>query len=262
MKTHVFKLPSGVECEVKELMGKHQRMLTEHTNKNLSENLNDVLVDIIVRVGSKKNIDREFVLSMLSADRKKILVEVRQFTMDFEPTFEFVYEYLDSNGKHQEEELSIDISEGFPTKPLMVIDNDGVVEASYEEYDQIKREIELELPRSKDKIKFSLLDGKGERHAMTVAKSKRSSHTSIEMRNPRILKKSTKEGGDDIWIQANLDTFSFKDISYLRATIKEVEGAVDTEVMIEHPDAENREDKEVTVDLVSVLAFFFPSEAI
>lgn len=260
--THSFKLPSGVECEVKELTGKHQRLLTEQKNKKMGDNLNELLADVIVRVGSKKGVDLNFVKSMLACDRKKALVEVRQFTLDFDPLFKFTYEYTDQNGIKQNHPLEIDLSDGFPMTTLKVINDQGILEdAKYKEYADIDRELKVNLPRSKKDVVVNLLDGRGEEMGMRTAKSSRSSHTAILMRNP---KEYHKTSNDTIPIQVRLDDMSIKDIEFLRQTIKNVEGQVDTEIMVEHPEAEFKpaSEKNVVVDILGVLAFFFPSEAI
>lgn len=263
MNTHVFKLTSGPECEVKSLIGKHQRLLTEKSKATDTDNLNKVLADVIVRIGSKSDINTDFVTSMTSSDRKKALVEVRQFTMDFEELFEFNYDYKDSNGTKQQYPLEVNLSDGFPMKKLTVIKDGIPQDADYEEYDQIEKDIKLTLPKSGLNIVFSLLDGIGEQRGSKTSKNNRSSHTAILMRNPRELRVSEKSG-EIIPIQLNLDNLPFKDIEYLRATIKEIEGAVDTEFMFEHPESETKPlgQKDVVIDLISQMAFFFPSEAI
>lgn len=265
MSTHIFKLPSGVECEVTYMVGKHQRLLTENSSSNSTDNLNKVLADVIIRVGSLKKIDEDFVLGMLAADRKKALVEVRQFTMDFEPTFQFNYDYKDSEGNKLQHELEVDLSEGFKSKNLMVINDQtgDIEEAPYKEYSEIKKEINLTLPKSGTNIVFSLLDGKGEQRGANTPKKQRSSHTAIMMRNPRELRKSEKND-NVVPIQLNLDRLPIKDIEFLRATIKEMEGSVDTEFMFEHPESDTKPlgEKDVVIDLISQMAFFFPSEAI
>lgn len=261
--THVFRLPTGVECEVKELTGKHQRILTEQKNKKMGENLNELLADVIVRVGSKKNIDLNFVKTLLACDRKKILCEVRQFTMDFDPVFKFTYDYVSvaDNAKKQHE-LEIDLSENFPAKPLMVEGEDGKLKiADYEEYDEIERKVVFKLPKSGKEITWSLLDGAGEAIGMNTAKADRSSHTAIKMRNPVEM---VKTENDTVPVQLNLDNLGLKDIEALRGNIKSIEGNVDTEIFFTHPEAElkPKNEKDVIVDVLSVLAFFFPSEAI
>jgi len=256
-RTHKFKLPSGVECEVQELKGKHQRILTEQSNETHSSKLDKILADLIVSIGDRGNVDVAFVQKMLASDRKKSLVEARQFTMDFETSFDFTYDYVDANGKKQDYPLHIELDEGFPTKPLMVIDEEkGMIEAAYENYDDIQRAIKITLP-SGTEVEFDLLDGKGEELAMKTKKAARSSHTALTMRRPRYYSDGTP-------IQLNLDNLSYRDIEALRKAIKELEGQVDTEIMFEHPESELKSpnEKDVVLDVLGVIAFFFPSEAI
>jgi len=260
--THTFTLTSGVEAEVKELTGKHQRLLTEQKNKTTGDNINEVLADVIVRIGSNKNIDKKFVEEMLSSDRKHLLTEVRQFTMDFDPNFSFTYEYTsERSGKKEKFTYDTDLSEGFPKKMLQV-EGDGdaegeLVDAAYKEYAEIQKQQRMILPKSKLEIQWNLLDGKAETKFQTLPKNKRSSHTAIEMRNP------VKFDGETP-IKLNLDNLAIKDIEALRSRIKEVEGQVDTEIMFEHPEAEykSRGNKDVIIDVTNELAFYFPSEAI
>lgn len=263
MNTHSFKLPSGVPCTVKELTAKHQRMLTEQKNKTMHENLNEVLADVIVELGDRKQVSVDFVRAMLSEDRKLALCEVRQFTMDFDPLFKFTFDYLSSTGEKEKAPLEIDLSEGFKAKPYMVIhpESGELVAASYESYDEIKRTIEITLPKSGQKVKFDLLDGEAEVRAQKIKKADRNSHSAILIRKPRYMHNN---GSSEVEMGLRLDDLSIKDIEYLRTQIKAFEGKVDTEAMIEHPEAETKtgKDKEVIVDLLSTLAFFFPSEAI
>lgn len=256
MNTHKFTLPSGVSCEVKELTGKHQRILTEQKSKKIGENLNEVLVDVIVSVGTKLDIDLEFVQKMLSADKKKILVEVRQFSNDNDPLFKFNYEYLGTNAKGEEEKMSepmeVNLEGGFPAKQY---------HKQWTEYADIERDVTITLPKSGQVVKFRMLDGEGESVGAATKKAERSTHTALEMRFPRFMQKTS---ADTIPVKLNLDTLAIKDIEYLRAQIKEKEGQVDTEIMIKHPEADNKpmNEKEIIIDVVGVLAFFFPSEAI
>lgn len=272
--THTFKLPSGVECEVKELTGKHQRLLTEQTQKPHGEKLVDMLVDVIVRVGSETTITNEFVNNMLSCDKKAILVEVRQFTLDFEEEFVFTYKYIDRDGNKQEDEMTIPIVKGqFPIKPMLIPsiqknedtgeDERVLVPAQFTEYSEVleAKKVQITLPRSGELVQFEHLDGKGEIIGSSSKKSERSSHTVLKMR--KCVRFEKKEKGS-IPIQLNYDNLSIKDIEFLRSSIKEVEGGVDTEIQFEHPEADIKpqEEKMVVVDVLGTVAFFFPSEAI
>lgn len=273
--THVDKLVSGVEFEVKELIGKHQRLLTSQDKGNSSskhaERLNDILASVVVRVGTETNIDKDFIKSLLACDKKKILTVVRQFTMEWEESFGLAYPYTDSEGKKQVYDCDITLEEGgkFPeTKIHTAIQDPETLKMSYEvlnvsEYDKIEKEVTFVLPRSKKKVRFTMLDGKGEEIASTTSKSNRSSHTVIEMRRPvTFFKKDAK--ATETPMKLTLDSLAYKDIEFLRTVIKNCEGRVDTEIRFEHPDADNKsgDDKDVVLDVVGTVAFFFPSGSI
>lgn len=260
-QTHVFELVSGVECEVKELLAKHQRMLTEQNGKNLYENLTDVLCDVIIRIGSVKQITREFIDTLLSEDRKLILWEVRKFSMGDE-TFEFSYDYLDKDNNNQSYQVIVDLSEPLKLKRITVIEDGKVVEKKFKEYSEVIKEHKLILPRSQKEVTFCISDGRSDKYAMGMSKKDRSSHTPIAIRFPKEYVES--KNGNKVPINLDLDKLSLKDIEYLRATIKEIEPFVDTTITFEHPDSELKSatDKNIKIDLLSVVAFFYPSEAI
>lgn len=269
-ETKQFTLLSGVEAEIKMLSGKHQRMLTERKNKKHTDNLNDMLVDLLVRVGDNHNVDEDFVKSMLSADRRKCLVVARQFSLEIEPDetlpkndeynqlardskiFNFDWAYLDNNGEKQKSEQSVDLSDGFPEHKY---------KEQFTNYTELRKTVEVVLPQGKIKARFKMLDGWSEELAANLKKDEQSSHTTLIMRNVQIEHQASKE---KVWIQADLDRMSLINIEYLRKKIKEYEGRIDTEFMFMHPEADTKpqNEKEVVVDLLSVTAFFFPSQAV
>jgi hypothetical protein len=262
--THSFKLNSGVPCVIKELAGKQQRILTEQKTQQQGENVINMIESVLVSVGSETNPTKEFINAMLSPDRKKILTTLRKVSLkgsEQENKFIFHFEYTDKNGVKQKEELDVDLTDDFPEKPLMDLTEDGkLVPVQYNDYSEIKRLIVITLPKTKKIVRFRLLDGNGETVGSNVKKENRSSHTTLEMRNPQEL----KEGGTDTWMQLHLDSLPLLDIEHLRKKIKEVEGEIDTVVEFDHPEAQFKvaQEKKVRVDLVTQTAFFFPSEAI
>lgn len=268
MNTHKFMLPSGLPCEVTELLGKHQRILTEQKNKKNGENLNEMIADVIVSIGnqSKAEIRAElgenWIKHLLSCDRKKILVEVRQFSTDFDPTFKFTYKYeSERDGLQKEEELEAGLEEGFKETPVKMEVEGELIDAKYERYSDIIKKFTIDLPKSKKTVEFTMLDGFGEELALKTAKNSRSSHTAIHIRKPVYLDKTAN---DVVPIQLNLDSLPLTDIEALRTKIKSVEGQVDTELIFPHPEAElkSRNEQSIIIDLTNELAFFFPSEAI
>ena len=262
-KNHVFKLPSGVECEVTEMMGKHQRLLTEQTDSNnMGENLNNVLLDVIVRLGKKKAVTMADIMDLLAADRQKILIECRQFTMEFDQTFRFTVEYIDENKTKQDYLIEYDFEKqgDFPIDTVKKIGDQGkLVDANFETYEEVLQHkvVEIILPKTKKKVRWTMLDGHGELIGLRTKKVHRSSHTPIKMRKPIELVKSDKSK-EPIPVQLNLDTLPFKDIEFLRNSIYDNEGRVGTEIPYKHPVT----DKDVFVDVLGVVAFFFPSERV
>lgn len=278
MKTHKFNLVSGPECEVKELTGKHQRLLTEQKNKKIGENLSEVLEDVVVRIGSQTTFEKDFFgKKMLAADKKKILTEVRQFSNDNDPTFVFKFEYRTEDGVDAEYEHEVDLSGGFPETPYKAVGMvnvaaegeepnmvAGMVAWTVAEYEEVEkyRNYRTKLPRSGETVELRLLDGFGETLGAMTKKDQRSSHTPIMMRSPRIVTITDKK--EELLIVCNLDRLAIKDIEHLRTVIKAHEGRVDTEIRFEHPEADNKphNEKLIDIDLTGQLAFFFPSEAI
>lgn len=264
MSTHIFKLPSGVECEVTELTGKQQKILTEQNSKTHNEKLAEMLASVIVRLGTSFKPDAKFVQEeMLACDVKFALTEVRQFSLDFEATFGFTHTYKDAEGVKQTAEIEEDVPEGrFPFTPVKKLVGDDLVDADYSEYAEIEKDITITLPRSQKVVRFTMLDGKGTSIGSKTRKTDRSSHTTLAMRRPVYFEESSK--GNQVPIQLNLDTLALKDIEFLRSSIKKYEGQVDTEIMVERPDSETRSpnNREMVVDVLSVTSFFYPSEAI
>lgn len=209
---------------------------------------------------------------MLACDRKKILVELRQFSLDFQQEFSFLYKYKDSAGKKQEVEIFVNLEEEgedgqFPFTAPKYRDETSLnaVEMDFAEYSEVlaNKQIKVTLPKSGEEIRFTQLDGNGEAIGAATKKTDRSSHTLLKMRNPvKFVQKS--EGKDFVPVQLDLDKLSYKDIEFLRKEIKSWEGNVDTETIFEHPegDAAPSGEKEVVLDLLSTTAFFFSSGAI
>lgn len=263
MVTHTFKLPSGVECEISEFRAKHQEMLTIGLNsKKFSDRLDEIIRDVVVRIGSNTNITPEVVKSLLACDKKKILIECRFFSLGFEP-FEFNYEYKNEKGEKKQHRVVIDFGdEGFKTIPVKrVSENGDIVDADYTELDQIEKDVEIILPRSQEKVRFTMLDGKGEQIMATINRKNISSSTPLEIRRP--VKFHIDATGKEIPIKLRLGDLSLADIEFLRKSIKQMEGDVDSSITFERPeDDDTGNTPEITLDVTQVTAFFFPSGAI
>jgi hypothetical protein len=258
--THKFNLVTGVECEITELTGLQQKILTKGGSKKIGDNMVKMIQSVVVRIGSLtgKDITEELIESLLVADRRKLLVELRGFSTEWEKTFEFDWPYTSkADGSKKTHHLELPLDDGFPQKGYQIVNPDGTYSPmNCKEYSEVPREYEITLPRSQDRVLVKYLDSKGESIIAAKKEEERSSHVLLEARNPRTL-----DGGTPI--QTNLDKLKLKDIEHIRTVIKEAEGQVDTLILFDHPEAnlmpENK--KVVRVDVLNELAFFYPSQA-
>jgi hypothetical protein len=260
-------LLSGVKAKINDLTGKEQEILSKQDNRSFNDKLNDVLASTVEYVGSLYKPKAEFFNTMLSGDRKKLLVELRMYSMDNDPMFAFDYKYTDAKGNTATLPLEVPV-----TKEIThIVDGEEVTEEvagcnekpysfqvdEYSEVDQ-HRKVELTLPKSGKKVRYNLLDGKGEAIGANTPKLERSSHTQLKMRNVlELIPDETKEGGG-VWTQCVLNNLPLRDIETIRSSIKENEGRVDTEHRFKQPVT----DEDVIIDILGTVAFFYPSEAI
>ncbi len=266
--THKFILPSGFECEVKEMTGKHQRLLTEKKGGDFNDKLNTMLVDILARVGDVTNPDLEFVTSMLAADRKAVLVMCRHFTLDFPEVFKFTYTFKGDfdlrEGEESKHFTEFKEEVEIPTPEIPITPYPGSEEWPKGSYKDIPREKTVKLKKSGLEVSFKLLDGKAEARALATGKDKEtSSHTPILMRNPTRPHKGDNATVPVAMDSNALDKLGLGDIEQLRKAIQEAEGEIDTVVILEHPYKDQVEEKyqHVHLDLLQEVAFFFPSQA-
>jgi hypothetical protein len=292
--THTFKLVSGIEAEVSELSGKEQRILTEQVSKTQEQRNFDLLGSLLKRVGdtdlsTMKEAERnEFLKSMLSCDRKRALGTARNYSTDFDPIYDFSYEY-DSEDKKKGKQIwyekcQIGDDGDFSFTPIkhfeqsMLVNEQGKPLTKLRDIEAVLSQLEpayfstMEelnkakfiyaiLPKSGTQIRLRMLDGIGEAIGGATKKDQRSSHTSLIMRNACYQHKG------DVYISytlSDLDKLPLTDLEFMRLLIKYIEGRVDSEVRFEHPEADLKAtgDKIVIVDLMSQISFFFQSGGI
>ena len=297
-KKNKITLPCGVEYIVKELVGKHQRLLTEQRTKK-HDKMNMLLADVIESVDgvdyeSMTEIERlKFVRLMLGSDRKYILTEARQLAMSHNPTFEFKYEWKESDGTPYEQlyEFSLidEVNQESVIEKIMARAKDIVFvgeELEPEEYEERLKGLVYSLNRigcfatkpnkeiyssyadvleSKRKeiqidilpeyrFDFSMIDGALEE---TIKINDLSSHTRILCRKPRYMDTGEKEIRWRKLTSEDLDGLGLTTIDELRRAMDDYEGGVDTIEQFDNPD-ETKGGK-VTIDLVGEISFFFPS---
>jgi len=286
-----FNLVTGIPAQVTELTGLEQKLLTENKNHTPEERNILLLGSILHSVGefdlsTMSAKDREdFIRKMPSADRKKALCEARQFSNDFDPIFDFLFEYTscDPTKGKQSQLMEINLGSGsFPCKPVgdfnekMLQDKEGnpltkmrdimasldtMVPKVFSNYQEVldNMYVFFSVPKSKLRIRMRMLDAAGEARASATKEDQRSSHTTLIMRNVCYQTDNSTN-----WISftaQDLDKLPAFDLEVMRIVRKYVEGNVDSEIQFEHPEA-NRlpaDKKTVTVDLLSQLSFFFQS---
>ena len=271
MNTHTFKLVSGPLCEVTEFTGKQQEILTQ-SNKKQDKTISkasrtDILIaSLLVAVGSERlehwSEDKKlaFVQKMLGFDKQKLLIEARQFSLDFDPDFTFKYTWLDDAGDKQVDDINVILpydQDNFPQQTMKIEIDGELVDADFTEYSEVleNTKVNLTLPKSGLEISYYMLDGTGEAIMRGIKEADRTINTLLEARRPVKYVEGTA-------ISLNLSTLSMKDLAVLRTSIKEREGAVDTVIMFEHPDKDNKfgAEKNVELDILGINAFFFQTE--
>lgn len=262
-----FNLVSGIPCEVTEMTGKHLRIMTQGSNMRTGAGIATVLEDCIVLIGGKKPTPAD-IKTMLAADRKKALVEIRQFSLDHDPNFKFDYEWVDEDGIKEKIEYELDITTlqeqeeneipEFPETSYKKINEKGEYEEqSWETLEQVDKLCYTTLPKSGQKVRFQYLDGTAEEAATNLKTKDMNVNSAMALRNPVYLDKTG--AGDGVWIRLDLDRLGLKDIGHLRTVMNMCEGKVDTIAVISHPKDESRTAR---VDLVKQPSFFCMPEGI
>lgn len=251
MEKHQFNLVSGIPCEITELTGNHQDMITAGGDmSNHRSKLDKVLASIIQRLGSKTSVDIDDVKAMLSADKKKALFMARQFSMDFDPTFVFNYKWIDGEGKGQETEMEVSIGDNdYTERPFH--DADGNV-VTWNEVSEVEKNQYLEL-KGIGKVRYTMLDGYGELKGASIPKKDKGVTTALTMRNLVSFRKD--KNGKDMALVLDPKKLSLKHSKQLWEHIKSHEGDFGTEVMIEDPKTGSAQ----PIDVLDQPAFFFPS---
>lgn len=262
---------SGVEYEIRELETKHQEIMTDGGGQFDGSNLNKIYADCITKVGGigmpLDEKDRlEVVGKMPSADRKKTLFHMRQLAVgDIFPTFDFDYKwevYEDGQKKIEttQHTLEIDVN-NFEETPYKKRTEEGdLEEVNVTDINVFPFTHEIRAPRSGYLVKFNVLDGRLEGVVASTKTKDRNSSTLVNARNPVYL--SNEEGLKDedstnpVWIK--FDKRPMADTEVLKKEMGIIEGDFDTTMVIEHP---KREGLTATVNLLSLINFFFPSGA-
>lgn len=300
MRTHESVTPSGVAFTVRNLTGFDQNTLSKKSD-NPSKQFNKMLADCMEQLGTLNgdSIKVEDVENLLSNDRKFILVVLRQFSLKYQKEFSFKYEWpVTGSGSKKDKEVqecSFNFThENFPVIPYVWMrdaievirrDNQVLIEKGEEDnvkeipdghtvkfpilfasYDQMLAANSIhkgKFPESGMDYEFALLDGKVEnKWAPTLSKEENIRiNMMIEMHQPKVMYKAKKDGDKDIktTFDPGSKSADLIDCEHIRKHIKEVEGTIDTSIVIQH---EKDPGKSKRVDLITLVDFFFPSQAL
>ena len=284
--------PSGCPFSVRALKGKDQELISKINPDGSGDTsgFNKMLAGALLTLGKwsgSGEITPKKVGNFLSNDRKFMLVVMRQHTLNYQKEFQFNYEWpLEKGGKEKEvQEYSVNFThKNFPVEPYYWVkeaiekekkDNpnyehpDGhiipfpAVEPDYLSMIEKYTVVEGEFKLSKQKFKWELLDGNKERKYAGVPMSDLHINTPLIQRNPKVYWAEvgdTQTGGKKpAWINFDTSEADVLDLEQYRKDIKNKEGNIDTLLTIQH---QTNSLRQVRVDLVTIPAFFFPSQAL
>jgi hypothetical protein len=280
--------PSGVAFSVRALTGYDQNTISKK-NDNPGDQFNKMIMDCLMSLGtlSKDMIKIQHVEKLLTNDRKFILVTLRQFSLKFQKEFKFKFEWPLRKGSKvkevEEREVTFD-EKSFPIVPYkwmidkisaIGIENETVeletdkkaipdgfafnYPVLYESYDQMLAENKIvkgTFPEGGANYQFELLDAAKEKVWSPVLSNEDDIvvNMMIEMHSPKIEMK-TKDGGALLTkFEPGSVNSDILDVEHIRKHIKDVEGAVDTSLTIQHFTDVTRVKR---VDLVTLVDFSF-----
>ncbi len=283
--------PSGVQAEIKGLIGKHQALITVQNEKKRAAGLKTILTDCITKLGDKTIITEDMVDKLLSFDRKYFLWEIRKLSNEDNNSFVFDYEFPSQGNKKLKQRYEVDFNEkDFPIKPakwvkeqmlkdyaemagievediaplrykeIIMSENFPVMYDSYEAMLDENLQVDYTLPECKVDIFWKMCTGKEENIFAKQSVETINSHTQLLMRTPKFVNQELSQKSDKEVVQAvPLDQLSNIDIEALRKNIMETEGNVDSMIVVRSDEDANAI---AQVDLLQTPAFFFASLAL
>lgn len=271
--TKEIKLLSGVPAVVRAFTGGDQAIITKQNGEPMEKRVRKLLKGVLISVGNVNNITDAFIDTLLGEDKKKILFETRQFSVDDETAegenlakkFTFNYEYESvlegQKGKKLMHPLDMDLTNMAERtyKYLDPVDN-TVKDMDFGTYDEVIKYLDhiVTFPRSGKQVRWSLVTGRGEAAASAVAEEEIDSNTMLSAHLPVEMVKTDK---DVIPVKIDATREHIMDLDALRNDIFKFEGFLDTAVEFQHPEADYlpASKKKVHMNLLAIAAFFFPS---
>lgn len=283
--------PSGIQCGILSLIGKHQKDISINDAEKRKSAIDTMLHECISSIGEDTSPSLDKVKKMLSEDKKHLLFQIRQLSNENKEEFKFDYEFPLKNRRKLRDIQTVNFTkEAFPVKPYKwVLDKmreqfremEGISEETvltaeqekailampipvlYTDYAEILKHVkqQFKLPECGITVKFDLLTGTQEnKFGQFLREEDISSHTYIQQRDPKYMDPKLKEDENrEVWLTLPVDELTITDIEALRKHMRELEALVETSVVIQYKD-----DPSITaqVNLITLAAFFFPSLAI
>ena len=194
-----YTLPSGIFCQLRELTGVEEELLTNAKLLRSGDAINMILRNCMLQLGDKSDVSINDVLDLLAGDRLFILVKLRQISLGDEMTLKLTCPNSNCQGISQVpvnlEELPVT---SYPTE----------------------REFSCTLPGSGSVVKFGYLDGHMEKRLAALPEATISQGMLI-----RILDIDGNAPN-----KKTVTEMSLKDRQALRGAMLSVDGGVDTTV--------------------------------
>ena len=214
------------------------------------------------------NQTKKEVNGLLVYDRKKILLELRNFSLrhrreEGKEDFKFTYEFPVRQGKQQKFEYSVTFNDdSFPMKPYGfcqdAMKQKGMVTLNspvFESYQQILPFCSPQIMLSGfGTVEITLVTFETEQLFGTMKKGDVDLNTRLLMHMPKVLQEDDKPA-----INLNIDRTKYSVLDRLESFCSEKDARLDTSIVVQSLDYE---DERQSVDLITIPDFFFPSLAV
>lgn len=240
-----ISVPTGKRYIIREQNGYDDEVLSQVTSVDDADVINRFMANIILKDSEGNTVYHEDVLKMPLRDKYTLLIQSRIFSLGAELKFEYDWgtnvppqSYTDDLTQY----VWDDYNSPFPApgspmyfKYRMPPYAPSVIEGVEFEVDGLK-------------MKFNLLDGKGETYLLKLQAGNQNINQELIARNLSVY----KEG----WVKVvNFAGFTARQMSHIRAKIKQFDERIEVLTLIDHPFS----GQTIEIPLIGIRDFFFPS---
>lgn len=240
-----ISVPTGKRYIIREQNGYDDEVLSQVTSIDDADVINRFMANIILKDSEGNTVYYEDVLKMPLRDKYTLLIQSRIFSLGSELKFEHDWgsnvppqQYTDDLTQYVWE----DYNSPFP----------GPGSPNYFKYRMppyapgIGNGVEFEVDGLR--LKFDLLDGRGETHLLKLQPGSQNINQELIARNLSIYK--------DGWVKAvNFAGFTARQMAQIRAKIKQFDERIEVLTSIDHPFS----GQVIEIPLIGIRDFFFPS---